>query len=170
MNLDPIRGRVAWIFDEEDFDVDQIVGVRNIKLTDPQELAALAMQEIDPGFQAQVRAGDVLVGGRNFGYGHPHYPPLIAMRQLGISALIAESFAPAFWRGEISMGFPLVACPGILAAVSRWDVLEVDWAQEVVVNQTTGTRLPFLPLGAADRMTLEQGGLIGYLKHRLATR
>jgi 3-isopropylmalate/(R)-2-methylmalate dehydratase small subunit len=168
MTLGPIAGRVAWIFEEDDFDVDQIVGVRNIKLTDVEELAALAMRDLEPDFRSKVQAGDVLVGGRNFGYGHPHYPPLSAMRHLGISALIAESFAPAFWRGEISMGFPLVSCPGILAAVSRWDRLAVDWDGGVVVNQATGARLPFLPLGAADRMTLEQGGLIGYLKHRLA--
>lgn len=169
MSLATIDGRVAWIFDEDDFDVDQIVGVRNIKLTDVEELAALAMQDLEPGFQSRMQRGDVLVGGRNFGYGHPHYPPLTAMRHLGITALIAESFAPAFWRGEISMGFPLVACPGILAAVSRWDRLAVDWDAGVVENRTTGARLPFLPLGAADRATLEQGGLIGYLKHRLAT-
>lgn len=167
MSLPDIRGRVAWIFEEDDFDVDQIVGVRNIKLTDAQELADLAMQDLEPDFRSKVRRGDVLVGGRNFGYGHPHYPPLTAMRHLGISALIAESFAPAFWRGEISMGFPLVACPGILAAASRWDVLAVDWASAQVRNETTGARLPFQPLGAADRMTLEKGGLIGYLKHRL---
>lgn len=167
MSLRAIDGRAAWIFAEDDFDVDQIVGVRNIKLTDVEELAALAMQDLDPDFRTSVQPGDVLVGGRNFGYGHPHYPPLRAMRHLGITALIAESFAPAFWRGEISMGFPLIACPGIVAATARWDRLAVDWDGGVVANRTAGTQLPFLPLGAADLATLEQGGLIGYLKHRL---
>lgn len=167
MSLPPITGRAAWIFAEDDFDVDQIVGVRNIKLTDAAELAALAMADIDPGFRTSVRPGDVLVGGCNFGYGHPHYPPLRAMRHLGIAALIAESFAPAFWRGEISMGFPMVACPGIVAATSRWDRLAIDWDAGLVRNQTTGVQLGFAPLGAADRATLAQGGLIGYLQHRL---
>lgn len=167
MNLRAIDGRVAWIFPEDNFDVDQIVGVSNIKLTDVDELAALAMKNIAPEFASVVQPGDVLVGGRNFGYGHPHYPPLRAMRHLGITALIAESFAPAFWRGEISMGFPMVSCPGILATVSRWDRLSIDWERGLVQNQTTGAHLPFAPLGAADSSMLKQGGLIGYLKHQL---
>jgi 3-isopropylmalate/(R)-2-methylmalate dehydratase small subunit len=169
MALNNLRGRVAWIFPEEDFDVDQIVGVKNIKISDINELAALAMQDRDPGFAQTIRAGDLLVGGRNYGYGHPHYPPMRAMRHLGIKALIAESFAPGFWRGEISMGFPLVAAEGILGAVSRWDEISVDWQAGQVVNHTRGIALPFAPLALADRRMLEFGGLDGYLKQRAAT-
>lgn len=167
MALDNITGRIAWIFSEEDFDVDQIVGVKNIKITDIAELAALAMKDYDPDFARQVQAGDVLVGGVNFGYGHPHYPPLRAMRHLGIRALIAESFSPGFWRGEISMGFPMVACPGILARARRWDRLTIDWRNHLVVMDH-GASLPFQPLASADLSMLEHGGLTGYLQHRAA--
>lgn len=166
MALENLRGRVAWIFADDDFDVDQIVGVKNIKITDIDELARLAMKAQDPGFASAVRPGDLLVGGRNFGYGHPHYPPLRAMRHLGIAGVIAESFSPGFWRGEISMGFPLVPVPGILGAVSRWDELSVDWAGARVVNHANGRELPFEPLALADRRMLECGGLVGYLKTR----
>jgi 3-isopropylmalate/(R)-2-methylmalate dehydratase small subunit len=167
MALENITGRIAWIFPDEDFDVDQIVGVKNIKITDIDELAAAAMKDFDPDFATQVRAGDVLVGGVNFGYGHPHYPPLRAMRHLGIRALIAESFSPGFWRGEISMGFPMVACPGILAAAQRWSTLTIDWERcQVMIHH--GPILPFLPLANADHSMLEHGGLTGYLKHRAA--
>ena len=168
MGLADIRGRVAWIFTEDDFDVDQIVGVKNIKVTDIDELAALAMQDRDPDFARQVRPGDVLVGGRNFGYGHPHYPPLRAMRHLGIAAVVAESFSPGFWRGEISMGFPLVPCAGILDAVKRWDEVRIDWATGILVNHANGRELACAPLALADRSMLEFGGLTGYLKHRAA--
>ena len=92
--LPVVKGRVAFVFEELDFDVDQIIGVKNIKLRDPAELAAVAMQSYDPQFAQVVKAGDVLVGAANFGYGHPHYPPMIGMRHLGISAVIAESFSP----------------------------------------------------------------------------
>lgn len=175
MALQNISGRVAWIFSEDDFDVDQIVGVKNIKITDIDELAALAMIQYDPEFSKSVTPGDVLIGGRNFGYGHPHYPPLRAMRHLGIRALIAESFAPGFWRGEISMGFPLLPCPGILQAVRRWDSIAIDWqASTVSVDggaDGSGARhgakvLPFEPLSLADRSMVEHGGLVGYLKQR----
>jgi len=95
MSLVNLRGRVAWIFAEDDFDIDLIVGVRNIKITDVSELAALAMADYLPDFASTVQKGDVLIGGRNFGYGHPHYPAMRAMRHLGISCVIA-GLSPAW--------------------------------------------------------------------------
>ena len=166
MALQNLRGRVAWIFEERDFDVDDIVGVANIKLKDPAKLAEVAMKDFDPEFASQVRPGDILVGGENFGYGHPHYPSMIGMRHLGIAGVVAEGFSPGYWRGEIAMGFPQAACPGVLSAVSRWDEVEVDWQALEFRNLTTGRVLPIEPLSAGDRMMLEQGGLIGYLHAR----
>ncbi len=166
MPLNTLRGRVAFIFEEEDFDVDQIVGVKNIKLKDPCELAKVAMEAYDQDFADKVQAGDLLVGNVNFGYGHPHYPPMIAMRQLGIAGVIAESFAPGYWRGEIAMGFPQAACPGIISLVSRWDEIEVDFDANEIRNLTSGKTLPMEPLAEGDRDMLENGGLIGYLHAR----
>jgi len=114
-----------------------------------------------------VQKGDVVVGGDNFGYGHPHYPPLKALRHLGISAVIAESFSPGFYRGEISMGFTLVTCPGVRKMAQRWDLLEVDWDALMLHNRTRGTSLPIEPLSTMDQMMLETGGFIPYLKARL---
>jgi 3-isopropylmalate/(R)-2-methylmalate dehydratase small subunit len=168
MSLPNLRGRVAWVFDEPDYDIDLIIGVGNIKITDVKELAALVMADRDPNFAASVQRGDLLVGGHNFGYGHPHYPAMRAMRHLGISAVVAESFSPGFFRGEISMGFPLVTCPGILAQVQRGDEIEVDWSKACVRHLGRGSSLPLQPLNAAERQTLEAGGLIPYLKQRLA--
>lgn len=166
MSLKNLKGRAAFIFEDVDFDIDQIVGVKNIKIQDVDELAAVAMKRYDPDFQQQVKPGDLLIGNRNFGYGHPHYPPMIAMRHLGIAGVIAESFSPGYWRGEIAMGFPQVACPGILGIVNRWDELEVDWAGGRVTNRTNNKSLQFEPLADADREMLEAGGLIGYLHAR----
>ena len=90
MSLDALRGRVAFVFEEADFDVDQIVGVENIRLTDPDALAACAMRRFDPGFAGQVEPGDVVVGAENFGYGHPHFAPMIGLRRLGAGC----------WRGR----------------------------------------------------------------------
>lgn len=167
--LNILRGRVAFVFDEDDFDVDQIVGVKNIKIQDIEELAAAAMQSYDPDFAKKVRPGDLLVGGHNFGYGHPHYPPMKAMRHFGIAGVIAESFSPGYWRGEISMGFPQVSCPGIRSLVERWDEVEVDWNAGLVRNLTKGTELPFEPLAKADALMLTAGGLVPYLKQSSAS-
>ena len=170
VTLPNLRGRVAWVFGEDDYDIDLIIGVRNIKITDVKELAALAMADREPGFASTVQQGDLLVGGRNFGYGHPHYPAMRAMRHLGIAGVVAESYSPGFFRGEISMGFPLATCPGILAAAKRGDEIEVDWAAGQVRHLGNGQVLPLQPLSAAERQTLQAGGLVPYLKQRLASK
>jgi len=164
MKLPDLRGRVAYIFDETDFDVDQIVGVSNIRLQDVDALVKVAMKSFDPQFATRVRPGDLLVGGSNFGYGHPHYPPMVAMRRLGISCVIAESFSPGYWWGETAEGFAQIACPGVLDLVRRWDDIEIDWQRGLVRNHSTGRALPFEPLSHSERSMLAAGGLIPYLK------
>ena len=168
MALINLRGRVAFKFDEIDFDVDQIVGVKNIKTTNIDDLCKAAMQEYDPAFASLVKPGDLILGNHNFGYGHPHYPAMRAMRHLGVAGVIAESFSPGFFRGEISMGFPLVTCPGIRDITTRWDELRVDWEAGTVTNSANGRQLPFERLSSVERGTLEAGGFIPYLKARLA--
>jgi 3-isopropylmalate/(R)-2-methylmalate dehydratase small subunit len=169
VSLKNLRGRVAWIFTETDFDVDQIVGVKNIKIQNVEELARLAMQSYDPDFAKQVKPGDLLVGAHNFGYGHPHYPPMRAMRHLGIAGVIAESFSPGYWRGEVSMGFPQITCPGVLDFVERWDEIEVDFASNQLHNRTKGRSIPIDALSQSEVEMLAAGGLVPYLKRGVAT-
>lgn len=95
-----------------------MIGVENIKSYDAEFLRGKVMQAYDPTFAERVQPGDVIVGGRNFGYGHPHYPPMVALRDLGIAAVLAESFSPGFWRGETYNGMPLLTVPGILVPPS----------------------------------------------------
>lgn len=168
MTLRNLSGQAAYIFEEPEFDVDRIVGVANIKIQDVGQLAALAMRDFEPDFASKIRPGSLLIGGRNFGYGHPHYPAMRAMRHLGISGVIAESFFPVYWRGEISMGFPQIACHGILGMVERFDEIEVDWTGGVVRNLTRNRLLPFEPLSQADREMLEIGGFNVWLRHAVA--
>jgi 3-isopropylmalate/(R)-2-methylmalate dehydratase small subunit len=168
MSLPALHGRVAWVFSEDSFDTDQIIGVKNIKVTDIEQLAALAMQSYDPDFRKSVRKGDVIVGGRNFGYGHPHYPSMRALVHIGIDGVIAESFSPGFWRGELSAGLPMAACPGILGAVKRWDEIEVDWDKGLVCARGSGKTLPIEPMAQSERMMIEEGGLVPYLKRAVA--
>jgi len=167
MKLETLRGRVAFAFTDDDFDVDQIVGVKNIRIQDLDELKRIVMKSIDPDFVSSVRAGDVLVGASNFGYGHPHYPPMTAMRSLGISCVIAESFSPGYWWGEIADGFPQITCPGILTLVRRWDEIEVLWEDATIRNLTTGQSLPFEKLGQSELEIIGAGGLVKYLQSAL---
>lgn len=164
MKLKNLRGRVAFVFAADDYDVDQIVGVKNIRIQDPNELKRIVMSSIDPDFVTAVKYGDILVGGRNFGYGHPHYPPMTAMRSLGISCVIAESFSPGYWWGEMAEGFPQITCPGILSLAQRWDEIEVAWEERVVRNLINGKSLVFEPLSTSELAILRSGGLVKYLQ------
>ena len=137
---DRIEGRVAWIYGD-DYDADLIIGVQNIKRYEAEFLLSVCMAHEEPDFVSKVQPGDVLVGGRNFGYGHPHYPAMIAVREAGIAAVVAESFAPGFARGETFNGMPLITCPGITGAVQRWDGLQIDWPAGTVHNTRTSETL-----------------------------
>lgn len=167
MSLQPIRGRVAHVFGD-DHDVDQIVGVAHIKLQDLDRLVACAVERLGDDFARRVRPGDVLVAGRNFGYGHPHYPAMRAMRRLGIAAVVAESFFPVYWRGEIGNGFPQVAAPGIAAVAEPGDAIEIDFDACRVTLPGRGIVLACSPYAAAERAILEAGGFRAWLAASLA--
>lgn len=160
---DVFEGRVAWKFGD-DFDIDLVIGVTNIKYYDPDKLRSVLMQAYDPAFVDEVRSGDVIVGGRNFGYGHPHYPAMIAMRNAGIVAVVAESYAPGFWRGELYQGMPLVTVPGISEAVERWDDVAVDWKSATVRVGRTGEVLRGTPPSAHAVDVIEAGGGLNLLR------
>jgi 3-isopropylmalate/(R)-2-methylmalate dehydratase small subunit len=166
-SLTPIEGRVAYIFAEDNFDADQIVGPENLTEQDIDRLIAVAMRQFDPDFAAHVRPGDILVGGRNFGYGHPHYPPMLAMRRLGITAVVAEYFAPGYWREEMEEGFPQITCPGIVAAAGRWDTVRIDFERNELLNLTRNVRCAIEPFSPAETRMLAAGGLNRYLQLRM---
>lgn len=158
---DVITGRVAWVFGD-DFDIDLVVGVENIKSYDADFLRGVVMQAYDPGFADRVRPGDVIVGGRNFGYGHPHYPPMVALRDLGVAAVLAESFSPGFWRGETHNGMPLITVPGIAGAVTTGDALRLDWRAAAVTLDDGRTLHGVQPSDRVVRV-VEAGGSLKLL-------
>lgn len=101
--LKNIDGRVAWIFAEDNYDIDLIVGIENIKIKDIELLKSVCMTTYDPEFAKVVKPGDVIVGGKNFGYGHPHFPSFKALRALGIAAVFAEPFSPTYEGDKMPM-------------------------------------------------------------------
>lgn len=153
---DMITGKVAWIFGD-DFDIDLVVGVANIKSYDPVHLRSVCMSAYDPDFVDRVRPGDIVVGGRNFGYGHPHYPPMVALRNAGIAAIVAESFSPGFWRGETFNGMPLITIPGVTDAVSAGQAITLDW-RSATLRRADGVEIAGQPPNARTVQVIEAGG------------
>jgi 3-isopropylmalate/(R)-2-methylmalate dehydratase small subunit len=162
---DKLTCRVLWIF-EDDFDVDNIIGPQNIKGFDINFLQSVCMKSYDQEFVSKVLPGDILVGGRNFGYGHPHYQAMITMRSLGINIIIAESFSPGFYRGEIYNGMLLITCSDIRKHVSRWDVVELEWKGGIVHIPSKGLILKSERLSDRGIDIVQAGGTYQLLLKR----
>ncbi|MBR0093392.1 MAG: hypothetical protein IJP92_17020 [Lachnospiraceae bacterium] len=162
--LKNIEGKVAWVFDEPNFDVDLVIGLENISVRDPEQLKMLCMKNYTENFAQEVEPGDVFVGGENLGYGHPHKGGPESLRYLGLGAIIADSFSPGFYRANSITGFPLIACPGISKAVKKGDRIIYDWDKQTITNETTNTVLECTPMSQKDRDIVDCGGLVPYIK------
>jgi 3-isopropylmalate/(R)-2-methylmalate dehydratase small subunit len=158
-----IQGRV-WLFGDG-IDTDLIIPARHLVLP-LDEMKHMAMEPIQPGFAGNVGAGDMIVAGTNFGCGSSREQAPAVLKALGISAIVAESFARIFFRNAINLGIPVIECPGISGQVRNGDTIEVDPQLGTVRvvgtdRKFTGTRLPdFLLQIIAD------GGLIPHLSAR----
>ena len=152
----------------DNVDTDVIIPARYLTTTDPGELAAHCMEDLDPEFVSRVRAGDVIVGGRNFGSGSSREHAPIAIRASGVAAITAESFARIFYRNSINVGLPIVECPGVTDGAELGDVFRVDLEAGVVENVTKGRRFDATPLPAFMKEILDAGGLMPWVARSLA--
>jgi len=161
------EGNAAWVF-PDDFDVDLIIGMQNTRERDISKLVPIAMNMYEEGFADKVSKGDILVAGRNFGYGHAHPQCMETIRQIGINTIVAESFAPGFYRSEVGNGMALLFVPGISKKVSRGDRLRVEYDSGAVLNLTTGETIQGNRPGEVILDLYRNGGSNGFLKEKLA--
>jgi len=160
------EGSVAYIYPDH-FDVDMLIGIQNVKESDYSKLIPICMKDYDPDFAEKIKPGDILVGGRNFGYGHAHPQSIGTIRKMGINIVLAESFAPGFFRGELGNGMVLLQVPGITENVDRFDRLEVEYDKGLVRNVTKGTSLQGVVPSPIALELLQAGGSIGLIKKEL---
>ncbi|ENN95603.1 3-isopropylmalate dehydratase small subunit [Methanocaldococcus villosus KIN24-T80] len=160
-----IRGRV-WKFGDN-VDTDAIMPARYLVYTEPEELAKYVMTGIDEDFPKKVKKGDIIVAGKNFGCGSSREHAPLGLKGAGISCIIAKSFARIFYRNAINLGLPLIECKDV-DKINEGDILEVDLKSGVIRNVTTGEVLYGNKLPDFMMEILEAGGLMNYLKKRLA--
>ena len=123
-----------------------------------------------PGFVDQVRPGDIIVAGRNWGCGSSREQAAENMKLLGLGAVVAESFGRIFFRNAIAIALPSVACPGVSEAFEEGDEMELDIKTGLVRNLTQGAELQGRPYTPDMLAIIEKGGLMNVLKERLADR
>lgn len=155
----------AWVFGD-DVDTDAIAPGRWMKF-DIDTLSAHCLEALDPAFAREVRAGDVLVAGRNFGCGSSREQAAQALRHLGLAAVIARSFAGLFYRNAINLGLPVLECDAAerIAAGAEIEV-DVDAAS---VRLAGGETLRCAAIAPFLLEILRAGGLLNQLERRLAT-
>ena len=127
-----IRGR-AWIF-PDDVDTDQIIPGKYLTIRNPLEMSKHVFESLSPGFHSQVRSGDIILAGRNFGSGSSREEAPVLLKKLGISLIIGQSFSRLFFRNAINIGLPVIECSECASKTSDGDILEVDLENGVVHN------------------------------------
>ena len=160
-----ISGRV-WKFGDH-INTDLIIPGRYLDDYSPKNLAAHVMEDADPDFPRKVRAGDVIVAGRNFGCGSSREQAPLALKYVGISAVVAGSFARIFYRNAINVGLPVMVCPEAFAKVEVGDELHIDMERGEIEVFGKGTKLAFKPLPDFLVRILNEGGLVAYTRKRL---
>lgn len=150
----------------DDIDTDQIYHGQYLPLTDPREMAKHAMEFV-PGledFVNQVKPGDVIVGGKNFGCGSSREHAVICLRENGISCVIAESFARIFYRNAVNLGLPLLECPGISKLAESGEEVEVNPSTGKIKSLSSEKEIQGHPISGLEREITEAGGLLQYVK------
>ena len=154
----------AWKFGN-DIDTDIIVPGRYLIYTDEETLSTHCMEGLDPDFNNKCKPGDFIVAGKNFGCGSSREHAPIALKGVGVAAVIAESFARIFYRNATNVGVPLLEAPGISELVENGDEITVDMENATITSQN-GEIIEFKKLPPFMLEILNQGGLIEYLKNK----
>ena len=163
-----LKGKVLKYKDNVDTDV--IIPARYLNTSDPKELAAHCMEDIDKEFVKRVKAGDVMVAGKNFGCGSSREHAPIAIKESGISCIIAETFARIFYRNSLNIGLPILECPQAAKEIEDGDEVSVNIKSGEIINVTKGTSYQAQPFPPFMMELMEVGGLINYVKAKLTKK
>ncbi len=134
----------------------------------PEKLKANCFIDLAPEFAKGVAVDDFVVGGANFGCGSSREAAPVAIKMTGVKIVIAESFARIFYRNCINVGLLALESSAASAGIRHGDVLEVDSAAGVIRNLSTRETYSFTPIPPFVQQVLDLGGLVPYVKQRLA--
>ena len=162
-----MKGKVVWQFDDN-FNADLIVGSEYIEERDREILGKACLASFVPDFYKTVEMGDIMIAGKNFGYGHPHYQGIVSLQSVGISTLVAESFYPIWYRVALFQGFPPIVCPDITKKAKVGDRLEVNIQTGEITNITTAETIQGEPMPDFLLEIIEDGGQVSHLKKKTA--
>ena len=146
-----------------DVDTDVIIPARYLNTSDPAELAAKCMIDIDADFVNKVKPGDIMVAGDNFGCGSSREHAPIAIKASGIACVVAKTFARIFYRNAINIGLPIIECAEAAEAINNGDEVEIDFDTGIIKDLTTGESFTGQVFPDFIKKIIKQGGLINYI-------
>lgn len=149
-----------------DINTDEIIPARYLNTTDKEDLAKHCMEDADKAFARNVRPGDVIVAGKNFGCGSSREHAPVAIKAAGVSCVIAESFARIFFRNCINIGLPIVESQAASKSIRDGDILNVDTASGLVKNITRKERYRIEKYPPFMQRIIKAGGLINSLRKK----
>ena len=156
-------GRVFKYGDNVDTDV--IIPARYLNTSDPKELALHCMEDIDLNFSKEVQKGDIIVANKNFGCGSSREHAPIAIKESGVSCVIASTFARIFYRNAINIGLPILECDQAVKSIEAGDKLEVNFDTGVITNLTKNEKYQGEAFPEFMQRIINSNGLIGYIKN-----
>jgi 3-isopropylmalate/(R)-2-methylmalate dehydratase small subunit len=155
----------AWKFGN-DIDTDVIIPARHLNRSDSEYLAAHCMEDADPNFAKEVKSGDIIIGGKNFGCGSSREHAPISIKAAGVKAVIANSFARIFYRNSLNIAMPILECPEAVTGIDNGDEVEVDLETGEIKNITKGTSFKARPFPPFMQELIKAGGLVSYVKEK----
>ena len=156
------QGRVHRYGDNVDTDV--IIPARYLNTADHKELASHCMEDIDKEFVSKVKEGDIMVGGANFGCGSSREHAPIAIKNSGISCVIAKTFARIFFRNSINIGLAILECPEASEKISDGDSVTVDFDTGIITNLTKNETYQAEPFPDFVKAIIKADGLMNSIR------
>ena len=150
----------------DNVDTDVIIPARYLNSSEPKELAAHCMEDIDKDFVKKVNKGDLIVANKNFGCGSSREHAPIAIKAAGVSCVIAETFARIFYRNAINIGLPIIECKEAAENIDAGDEVEVDFDSGMIYDKTKGTSYQGQAFPEFMQKIIKAEGLINYINQK----
>lgn len=159
-----IRGRV-WKFGDS-VDTNVIAPLHVMQKGELAEIAQHTMAALRPEFPGQVRQGDIIVAGSNFGCGSHREEANLVLEKIGIRAIVAESVARIFLRTSINLAYPTLVAPGVSSLIEDHEEMEINYPKGIIRNLRSGKELPLPNYAPSVEQIFEAGGILTLLKER----
>jgi 3-isopropylmalate/(R)-2-methylmalate dehydratase small subunit len=157
-----IHGK-TWKFGDN-IDTDVIIPARFLNVSDKEELAKNCFADLRPDFVKGVHQGDVIIGGSNFGCGSSREHAPLAIKEAGIGAIVAKSYARIFYRNAFNIGLPILECQEAVDSIKENDQVFIDLATGEIVNKSSGEKFSAKPIPDFMQNIIQAGGLVEYIK------